>query len=45
MTLDCALDLDDPVGHLLADEGGRSCFQVVFERHDLPGVPAENQRA
>ena len=38
-----ALDLDDPVRHLLADEGGGSCLQVVFEAHVLPGGAAENQ--
>ncbi len=33
VSLDGALDLDDPVGHLLADEGGGACLQVVFEAH------------
>src|SRR4030042_1459893 len=41
--LDGALDLDDPVRHLLADEGGGACLQVVFEAHVLPGGRAENQ--
>ena len=37
VALDGALDLDDPVGHLLADEGGGACLQVVFEAHVLLG--------
>ena len=43
VSLDRALDLDDPVRHLLADQGGGSCFQVVFEAHVPLGGRAENE--
>ena len=43
MPLDRALDLDDPVRHLLADEGGGACLQVVFEAHVPLGGRAENE--